>query len=156
MKPKTVIAAVVSVFVLGACTNYQERPRQTAGTLIGAAAGGLAGAQFGGGTGQLAATAAGVLLGGWLGSEIGASMDRTDKLYAQQAHQQALNSGQRIQWNNPDSGHYGSVTPTRSGTDTRTGALCREFQSTVIIGGQQEQAHGTACQQTDGSWRITN
>jgi surface antigen len=151
---KRLSALAVAALVLAACaTDYQSRPNQTAGTLIGAAAGGLAGAQFGSGTGRLAATAAGTLLGAWLGSEVGASMDRTDQLYAQRAHTQALNSGQTIHWQNPDSGHYGSVQPTRTGY-TETGQTCREFQTTVTVGGQPEQAYGTACQQSDGSWRI--
>jgi surface antigen len=44
----------------------------------------------------------------------------------------------------------------RSGTDTQTGALCREYQSTVVVGGKQEQAYGTACRQADGSWKVVN
>jgi hypothetical protein len=32
---------------------------------------------------------------------------------------------------------------------------CREFTSTVTIGGQPQQAFGQACQQPDGSWQIT-
>lgn len=31
---------------------------------------------------------------------------------------------------------------------------CREYQSTVMIAGQPQQTHGTACLQPDGSWRI--
>jgi hypothetical protein len=33
---------------------------------------------------------------------------------------------------------------------------CREFQSTVTVGGTQQPAHGTSCQQPDGSWRIVS
>jgi hypothetical protein len=32
---------------------------------------------------------------------------------------------------------------------------CREFTIPVTVGGQQQQAVGEACQQPDGSWRIT-
>jgi hypothetical protein len=35
-----------------------------------------------------------------------------------------------------------------------TGQGCREFDTPVVIGGQEQQAHGTACLQPDGSWRI--
>lgn len=45
--------------VIASCANVQEQPKQTAGTLLGAAGGGLLGAQIGEGAGQLAATAAG-------------------------------------------------------------------------------------------------
>jgi hypothetical protein len=31
---------------------------------------------------------------------------------------------------------------------------CREFDTPVTIGGQQQQAYGTACLQPDGSWKI--
>jgi surface antigen len=32
---------------------------------------------------------------------------------------------------------------------------CREFTAPVTVGGQPQQASGQACQQPDGSWRIT-
>jgi hypothetical protein len=31
---------------------------------------------------------------------------------------------------------------------------CREFNTLVTIAGQQQQAHGTACLQPDGTWKI--
>jgi hypothetical protein len=34
------------------------------------------------------------------------------------------------------------------------GQSCREFQSTVTVDGQPQQAHGTMCQQPDGHWEI--
>lgn len=156
MHTPRILALALALIVAAACANPQDRPRQTAGTLIGAAAGGLAGAQFGSGSGRLAATALGVFLGGLAGSEIGRQMDENDRLRAQQAHQQALNTGQAVQWDNPNSGNYGSVVPIRTGTNTQTGSFCREFQTTIVVGGQEQQGYGTACQQPDGSWRIIN
>lgn len=50
---------------------------------------------------------------------------------------------------------HGSVVATREGW-TDTGIYCREFQQTVQIGGQLEQAYGTACMQPDGSWQVTS
>jgi hypothetical protein len=32
---------------------------------------------------------------------------------------------------------------------------CREFQQTVTIGGQAQQAFGTTCQQADGTWKVS-
>ena len=46
------------------------------------------------------------------------------------------------------------MTPIRDGTDNQTGNYCREFQNEVIINGRAEQAYGTACRQSDGTWRI--
>lgn len=60
--------------------------------------------------------------------------------------------GQAITWNEGDAS--GSVTTTREGRDA-SGQTCREFQQEVTIGGETEQAVGTACLQDDGSWKIS-
>ncbi|WP_448207211.1 hypothetical protein [Azospirillum sp. sgz302134] len=49
-----------------------------------------------------------------------------------------------------------AVNPAGPAYVARSGQLCREYQSTVNIGGVPQQTHGTACQQPDGSWRIMN
>jgi len=36
----------------------------------------------------------------------------------------------------------------------RNGQICREYRTTVVIGGVQRPSYGTACLQPDGSWRI--
>jgi len=84
-------------------------------------------------------------------------MDQVDKQKAETAYQRATTApvGETISWSNPNSGNQGSVTPTREGTSS-TGAYCREFQQTVIIGGKEEQAFGVACRQPDGAWEIRN
>lgn len=156
MTTKKIFIVALAAVLMGGCAQYQNAPKQTGGTLLGAAGGGLVGSQFGSGKGQLVGTALGVLLGAWVGNEVGRSMDEVDRIRAQQAHVQALDTGQTIQWDNPKNGNHGQVAPIRSGTDTQTGAFCREFQSTVVVGGQQQQAYGTACRQPDGSWRINN
>jgi surface antigen len=153
MKIKAVIAAAMIALSVAACS--QNGNKQTIGTITGAAAGGLLGAQVGGGTGRVAATAAGALIGALIGSEIGRSMDEVDRMKAERAYTQATSApiGQEITWNNPDTGNYGTVTPTREGTSS-SGNYCREFQQTVVIGGKQEQAYGVACRQPDGSWEV--
>ena len=80
---------------------------------------------------------------------------QVDQAKAQQAYTQATTApiGQQITWNNPNSGNSGTVTPTRDGT-SNTGQYCREFQQTVVIGGREEQAFGTACRKPDGSWEV--
>ena len=83
------------------------------------------------------------------------AMDEVDRQKAQQAYNRATTApvGEQITWSNPNTGNSGSVTPTREGTSS-TGAYCREFQQTVTIGGQQEEAYGVACRQPDGAWEI--
>lgn len=152
-----VLVVAATALSLGACFEGQGN-KQIGGTLIGAGLGGLAGSQIGSGTGQLAAVGAGVLLGGLLGSEVGKSLDRADQAYAAQTYQNTLEAtptGQTTTWVNPDSGNQGSYTPTKT-YQTDADQYCREFQQTITVGGQTEQAYGTACRQEDGSWKIVS
>ena len=156
MKVRTLIAAgAIALTTAGCLGSTGIGTKQAVGGLGGAALGGFLGSQFGSGTGQLAFTAAGAVLGGLAGSEIGRSLDENDRREAARANQLAQRApiGQTIAWNNPDSGNYGSVTPTRDGT-TSSGAYCREFQQTVTVGGRAQSGYGTACRQPDGSWEV--
>jgi surface antigen len=158
MKFKIVIAAVALAAMTAACAQNggQYGTKRVVGGLGGAALGGWAGSTIGGGTGQLAATAAGVLIGALVGSEIGRTMDELDEQKAERAYTQATTApvGQTISWSNPNTGNYGTVTPTREGTKQASGEYCREFQQTVVIGGKQEEAYGVACRKPDGQWEI--
>ncbi len=154
MHVRTLTPFVALIFLLSACVTDQGG-KQTFGTLAGAAAGGLLGSKIGGGRGQLAAVAGGTLLGALVGGQIGRTMDDVDRLKAQQATQYARTApiGQTIQWNNPDTGNYGTMTATRGGY-APDGAYCREFQQTVTVGNRTQEAYGTACRQPDGSWKM--
>jgi surface antigen len=132
--------------------SYPTVDKQTGGALLGAVGGALAGSQFGKGKGQIATTAVGTLLGAFLGSQVGSSLDRADANYAQESANYAFNTGNAAQWNNPQSGAYGNITPVRTFETNNT--FCREFQQTVTINGQAQRAFGTACKQPDGSWKI--
>jgi surface antigen len=160
MKKFALMAMAVAALSLSACAENGTGPgswgsKQTIGTGAGALAGGLLGSQVGGGSGRLWATGAGVLLGGLLGNEIGSSLDKADQAAAMQAQQSAYAApiGQTISWNNPQSGHSGTFTPVRDGTSSN-GQYCREYQSTVTVGGEAKKAYGTACRQPDGQWQI--
>jgi len=144
--------------VLAACSNQANNPRQIGGGLLGAGAGGLAGAALAKGSSsstRAAATGVGAVLGLVVGSEIGRYMDEQDRQRSATAWSQAAYApvGQPVNWNNPQSGNYGSVVPVRDGYH-QSGAYCREFQQTIVVGGRTEQAVGTACQQPDGTWRT--
>lgn len=130
--------------------------RSLVATLGGAAAGGFLGSKIGDGRGQLAAVAAGTVLGVFLGREIGGLLDATDAVCANgaAARAHAAPIGQEIAWNNPRTGHSGTLIPVRDGTHRTTGRYCREYQQTVVVGGRAAQAYGTACRQPDGSWEI--
>jgi len=154
MSIKRLAPVLALALVVSACESAGTK--QTVGTLGGAAGGALLGSQFGHGTGQLVAVGIGTLLGAFVGSEIGKSLDDTDRLKAQAAAQQAYAApiGQQVNWNNPNSGNRGTITTTRDGY-TNSGSYCREYQQTIIVGGRSERAMGTACQQPDGTWKIT-
>lgn len=158
MKLKLVVALAIVALATGACVGPNGQvSKQGVGTVVGGAAGAVAGAQFGKGKGQLAMTALGAALGAYAGSEVGKGLDELDRMKAEEAHRKAMNApvGQTIAWNNPDNGHRGTVTSTRDGRSS-SGQYCREYQQDVVIGGKTERAYGTACRQPDGSWQVVN
>ncbi|WP_245593369.1 RT0821/Lpp0805 family surface protein [Azospirillum halopraeferens] len=126
---------------------------ETVGTLGGAAGGALLGSQIGSGTGQIAATAVGTLLGAYAGREIARHFGQTDRTRAHSAEQQAVAQNSTVSWNNPQSGYGGTVQPLDTYRNA-SGQLCREYTHTINVEGRTEAARGTACQQTDGTWRL--
>ena len=155
MRRLIVAAVLASTVAISGCQS--AGPKESWGTLIGAAAGGLLGSQIGGGTGQAAAIGLGVLLGGLAGQDVGRTLDKADLAYATQTNYSALEtapSGTTYEWHNPDSGNSGATTPTQT-YQTTSGAYCREFTQTVNVGGEIQDAYGTACRQPDGSWKIS-
>ena len=149
-------AVVVLVAVVGAgCETMQANPKTTIGAVGGGALGGLiAGAAGANPAAIAAATIGGILVGGLVGN----LLDERDKRLAAEAAQKAMEStpsGKPVAWQNPDSGHSGTVTPTKT-YQTANGTYCRDYETTVLIDGKQERATGTACRQPDGSWRVVN
>lgn len=131
---------------------------EVVGTLLGAAVGGLVGSQIGHGTGNKIAIGAGVLAGGLLGNRIGRQLDCKDIEYHNNTAQQTLETqrtGTTETWTNPDSGHSGSVTPTRT-YYTADGKPCRDFTQTISVNGSVEKVKATACRQNDGTWQIVD
>lgn len=154
---KAVTALVLaSVVALSGCQSMGNK--ETAGTLVGAGAGALAGSQFGSGKGQIAMAVIGGLIGSQMGASVGRSLDDVDRMMADRTSAQALEhhrSHETASWRNPDTGHKGTFTPT-STYQQADGTYCREFQQTITVGGQTESGYGTACRQDDGSWKIVS
>jgi len=147
------ITIAVLLVVIAGCANGDVGTKTAIGGVGGAALGGLIAGAAGGGS---AAIAAGVVGGALVGGLVGNLLDERDKRMAAESQKRALETipaGQSVAWNNPDSGHSGSVTPIR--TYQSSGTYCREYQQTVTIGGKQEQSYGTACRQPDGSWKVS-
>ncbi|MEW6353413.1 MAG: RT0821/Lpp0805 family surface protein [Pseudomonadota bacterium] len=151
-KLQVALTAAVLTVSLAACQT-QPTKEQT-GTVVGGVLGGVLGSTLGEGKGKTAATIGGALIGGLLGSSVGRSLDQTDELRATQALENNR-TNQPATWRNPDTGNQVTVTPTRTYT-APSGETCREYNTTVTIDGRKEKAHGTACRQPDGSWKIVS
>ncbi len=151
---QSVKLATIGLMSLGlaACASTTG-PNEGSGMVIGGVLGGLLGSQVGDGRGQTAATIIGAMAGMAIGGSVGRSMDDVDRMKLAAA-METTRTGVVTQWQNPDTGYQYAVTPTQT-TETSEGP-CREFTMNAQIGGTTEQVYGTACRQSDGSWRIEN
>jgi surface antigen len=139
---------LVGTVLLGACTSSQEQKGQVLGGVLG----GALGSQVGGGRGKTVAIIVGAVAGAMIGRHIGESMDDGDRLKTAAALNGAR-VGESTSWVNPDSGYRYNVTPTR--TYQAESGPCREFTLDATVGQKRNQdVHGNACLQSDGSWRI--
>lgn len=141
------VAAISGSMAVASCTTSPSN--QDIGTVAGGVIGGLVGSQFGGGAGQIVATAAGAVVGAYLGNKIGESMDKTDQLEAQQA----LNSSQSKTWTSKNGNTY-TVTPQK--TYVKNNQVCRQYTTTATIEGKAETVTGTACKQSNGTWKAVS
>ena len=151
MKRLSVVVVVACALALGGCAGMTQEDQ---GALAGAAIGGAVGHNFGGGNGQVLATFAGAVLGAFAGSSIGRRLDQYDEQQAQQALESSP-TGNETSWVNPDTGSHVTFVPTET-YQRDNGQYCREYQTTVTVGGKEQQAYGTACRQPDGSWKIVS
>lgn len=154
---QTSIIALVALSMAGCTRPDGGVSKQNVGMASGAILGGLAaGKSIGKGSGSTVAAIGGTLLGAFIGSSIGKSLDNADLAMMNSTQQQALEYGrdaQPAQWNNPNSGNAGAITPTRT-YYANSGQACRQFEQSIIIDGKAESAYGTACRDNSGVWRI--
>jgi surface antigen len=147
----------VPVVALSLAACQGTGPKETVGTLGGAAAGGLIGSQIGSGSGKAAAILAGVLIGGLIGNQIGRSLDDQDRAYAARAASRSFDGppGSTSSWRNPNSGNHGTIRPTTGTYTGPSGRPCRDFNHEITLAdGRREVIRGTACQNADGSWET--
>lgn len=153
---KRILLVACLPLALASCENAD---RQQIGTIGGAAVGAVAGRAIGGsGTSGTIGTIVGAIAGGYLGGEIGKSLDNKDQNALSTTSQRAMDEGtvgRTYNWSNPDSGNRGSITPTSNSYARAESQNCRDFNASVTLaeGGSQSKA-GTACKQSDGSWRV--
>ena len=123
------------------------------GTIIGATLG------YGLGKGHAdkdMAIASGALIGYLFGNSVGASLDEKDKQLMDANLHRSLEmspNGQTLPWANAETGNSGYTTPSNVFRQP-SGVYCREFQTEVNVAGELQKGYGTACRQSDGSWKI--
>ena len=153
--------AILCLGLASSCTltstsPSEQGPKQAVGTITGMVLGGkIARDLTKDSSNKSMWTLAGVTLGAFLGNEIGASMDKTDILMAQNARNYALENNKtnsQAAWNNPDSGNSAVIYPTK--TYSRGDQPCREFTQVINIGGKIQSGYGRACRMADGSWQL--
>ncbi|HUE66083.1 MAG TPA: glycine zipper domain-containing protein [Rhizomicrobium sp.] len=127
-----------------------RRGNAVAGTIFGAAAGGVIGSAVSHGNGG--AVVGGAVLGGLLGNTVSKDIDCDDQPYAFRTYSQGLNGdvGRRYEWNHGQS--RGFFQPTRD--YQRSGTQCRDFTETTYRSDRELTHNGTACRNSDGQWRF--
>jgi surface antigen len=148
----SVILLSSAALILSACATPKGE-NEAGGMIIGGILGGVLGNQVGSGSGRTAATVIGAMIGTTIGGNVGRSMDKTDRLKVSHSLE-TVRTGVETSWKNPDTGYQYRVVPTR--TYERAEGPCREYTLDASIGGKNEQIYGTACRQTDGSWKVKN
>ncbi|MEQ8193495.1 MAG: RT0821/Lpp0805 family surface protein [Rhodospirillales bacterium] len=154
------IVFVLSFALLAAgCTKEQMRtvtPMQVIGFAVGAAGGGLLGAQIGGGLGKTLFITAGTMAGGLGGYIVARQLERSDRAAHNKTATQALAEapdGTTRHWSNPETGSSGIVMPVRS-YRAGDGALCRDYRATVAVEDGFIRGTGIGCQEASGRWRL--
>lgn len=99
--------------------------KQTWGTVIGTVGGALLGSQIGGGSGRVIATLVGALAGSALGNWIGSNLDENDRKDLALSTQQALESGQTVNWQSGHSGASAVIRPVSSKSVTQQAQVKR-------------------------------
>ncbi|MBN4051648.1 glycine zipper 2TM domain-containing protein [Parvibaculum lavamentivorans] len=154
-----VTAALIAVLILPNSAKAGCDPMSTEGVIggiAGAALGGFLGSKIGSGSGRTVATIGGALAGGLLGNQAVTNLTCQDQRAVYDTTQSTLEqypSGRAATWNNPDSGNWGTVTPTQTYVNAR-GQNCRQFEQIIYIDGNPETGTGVACRQPNGSWKI--
>ena len=64
-------------------------------------------------------------------------------------------------WSDPSMPSKGTVGKSNTSVATSmptpgVAGPCREFEQDVLIDGHREKAHGRACRQVDGTWKLQN
>jgi surface antigen len=132
-----------------------ECNREVMGAVLGGAVGAVVGSKVGEGDERFLTTVGGAIIGAVVGGAIGKSMDDADHACAAQAMEYA-NFKQSVKWRNPQRGASYTVTPVGLVPAGGKGLECRRYSMLTERSGATESSQGTACRQSDGSWRLSS
>jgi surface antigen len=94
------------------------------------------------------------VVGGIGGSKIGFELGAEERLTAANTEYRALEYGQSgapMEWNDRTTKHHGSVVPDKP--YKQGSRYCRAYTHTLYLKGAPEIQRGTACRDSDGTWR---
>lgn len=145
------------LFLTAVTPAFAEDGGQLFGTLLGASVGGLIGGSLVHGHDHGLATGTGVVVGGYVGSEL--SRPSYPRYTSRPTYYYSYDMY-------PPPGYYVPYQPTYVAPpspppappvtyiDEDSGSYCREYSKTIRIGDRVQESYGTACLQPDGSWHI--
>jgi surface antigen len=102
-------------------------------------------------TAATSATLTGAIASPATASRIDEKMDDGDRRRAGNALE-STPTGRASSWKNPGNSNTYTFTPTRT-TETGSGP-CRDFTVVGTIESKAETVNGTACRQSDGTWKT--
>lgn len=150
-----VILTTLATLGIVSCSTNTQKQNEGIGAVSGAVIGGVAGSFIGQGTGQIVAAGAGAIIGALVGYEVGKNMDNIDCKNTDVA----LNDnpkGKASRWTNKKTGAMYSVVPTSKPMQMGSNDYCRTYRATSVVNGQKNTMTGTACRQSNGTWKTIN
>lgn len=147
----------IAALPLAGCQTVEQetglnRDTQT-GALGGMAFGGIVAALAGANPAWIAGS---IIMGGVAGGALGNYLGKDDAQKHVQNNLNALNTldaGQTSSWSDNQSGNSGSTTVNRVFTASN-GQSCKAYTETVKTAQRTVTEQGTACRQSDGSWKV--
>ena len=156
MQHVLVLTAALSLSACASDPGQREANKNFGSVVAGGVVGGLVGNMFGGGTGRVLMTAAGVVAGGFIGDRLYKQHAKSE--YEKDAAQRALNqaaSGQQVTWTDSrtqESGYFVALNTKRMSD----GRLCRDFRRGLSVSGASvDETTGTACKKSSGEWDLS-
>lgn len=143
------VSVCAFLVLLGCDPQMGGVSHQDGGVIAGSVIGGVVGSHLGR---SPLMVLGGALLGGYLGGQVGRDMDEMDRIRMARTLEQTP-SGRTAHWVDAD-GKEWVMMPTRTYRDY--GRVCRQFRTTVYMGGQPRSAVGRACRTPQGIWKIVN